>query len=284
MSASSDSPTVNGAYSYCENLLRDRDRLRWLACLFAPARARRHLHALLAFNHEIGRVRAIVSEPSLGEIRLQWWREAIGGERPGEARANPLSAALLATIRDNALPPSAFDRYIEARRFDLYNDPMPSLGDLEGYCGETQSAMLRLASIILCGGSEPGGADACGHGGVALQLTKTMQDLPVHATRGQCFLPKDLLTRHGALAEAVGAGVNSPSLLGALGELRALARNHLRMARDAMAQLDERAHPALVQLAVVEPLLKRMDRRGYDPFTHEIELSQWRAQWAMWRW
>ena len=29
---------------------------------------------------------------------------------------------------------------IDARIFDLYDDPMPSLNDLEGYCGETSSA------------------------------------------------------------------------------------------------------------------------------------------------
>ena len=38
-------------------------------------------------------------EPLPGEIRLQWWREVLGGERPGEAGAHPVAAALLGVDR-----------------------------------------------------------------------------------------------------------------------------------------------------------------------------------------
>ena len=37
--------------------------------------------------------------------------------------------------------------------FDLYDDPMPSLNDLEGYAGETSSALIQLAAIVLAGGA-----------------------------------------------------------------------------------------------------------------------------------
>ena len=35
------------------------------------------------------------------------------------------------------------------RMFDLFDDPMPTRGDLEGYCGETASALIQLAAMIL---------------------------------------------------------------------------------------------------------------------------------------
>ena len=87
------------AYKLCEAQLREKDRDLWLACLFAPAQARPHLHAIHAFAQEIGDVRAKVSQPLLGEMRLQWWRDAV--EAPvgdSGARANPLADALLDTI------------------------------------------------------------------------------------------------------------------------------------------------------------------------------------------
>ena len=42
-----------------------------------------------------------------------------------------------------------FDDYLEARIFDLYDDPMPTRADLEGYCGETASALIQLAAMVL---------------------------------------------------------------------------------------------------------------------------------------
>lgn len=280
----SSSSDQQPAFAYCEDILRTHDRIAWLASLFTPHTARGHVHALHAFANEIGRVRAIVSEPALGEIRLQWWAETVRGERAGEGAANPVSAALLETIAACKLPVSAFSNMIEARRFDLYNDPMPGLGDLEGYCGEVHGALLRLISIALCGGDEPGGADVCGHAGMAIGLTRLMQDLPQQAARGQCFVPGDVLSRHGALAEAVAGGVTSEPLLRALAELRSHARQHLQSARNGLASVNVRAHPAFVTLSLVEPVLRRMERRSYDPFTTEISLPQWRSQWAMWRW
>ena len=42
-----------------------------------------------------------------------------------------------------------FDDYLEARIFDLYDDPMPGRAELEGYCGETASALIQLAALVL---------------------------------------------------------------------------------------------------------------------------------------
>ena len=38
---------------------------------------------------------------------------------------------------------------LDARIFDLYDDPMPSTQRLEGYCGETASALIQLAAMVL---------------------------------------------------------------------------------------------------------------------------------------
>ena len=89
---------MQDAFAYCAELVRTADRDRFLASLFAPAEYRGALHALYAFNVEVARVREVAHAPLPGEIRLQWWREVIGGERGEEAKANPVAAALLAAI------------------------------------------------------------------------------------------------------------------------------------------------------------------------------------------
>lgn len=274
------------AYAACEASLKEgsaEDRDAWLASLFAPQTARPHVQALYAFSREIARIPDIVSQPTVGEIRLQWWVEAIEGSRASEAESHPVAAALFDTIGKFSLPRAALVALIDARRFDLYADPMPSLNDLEGYCGETHGGLMRLASLILAGGDDPGGGSACGHAGVAVGVARLLADLPRHAARSQCFIPRDVLARHGALPEAIAAGLMSPALAAALAEMREVARRHARAAFQASANMRADARAALLPVAIVEPILRRMEARGFDPFRHSAEPAQWRRQWALWR-
>ena len=93
------------AFEHCTALVREHDRDRWLATLFAPAATRDALNALYAFAFEIGRVRDVAHEAMPGEIRLQWWREVLEGKRDAEAAAHPIAAALVATVTRHKLDP-----------------------------------------------------------------------------------------------------------------------------------------------------------------------------------
>src|SRR6202030_2870644 len=85
-------------------LVRRHDRDRFQSALFAPAARRETLFALYAFNYEIARVRESVQEPMLGQIRLQWWREAIAAAfEGGHVRNHIVVEPLTAIIRELAL-------------------------------------------------------------------------------------------------------------------------------------------------------------------------------------
>ena len=280
MSGSGD---LTAAYAACETLVRERDRDCWLACLFVPESVRANVLALYAFNAEIARVPEIVSQPTLGEIRLQWWVEVIEGARRGEGAGHPVAMALIDTMERFRLPPAALAGLIEARRFDLYCDPMPSLNDLEGYLGESVSALFRLASIVIANGEDPGGAQAVGHAGVACGLVEILGALGEQAARGQCYIPRDVLARHGALPEAVAGGLASPALAGALAEMRARARHHQAAAMSSAEVLNMSVRVALLPLALVQARLRHVEKSGRDPFAREQNLPQWRAQWTLWR-
>jgi phytoene synthase len=271
------------AYAHCEALTREHDRDRWLAGLFAPAEARSHLYALTAFSYEVGRLREIVREPLAGEMRLTWWREALVDQRRPEVAGHPVAAALNDTISRFHLPVQAFDDLLAARMFDLYDDPMPSLNDFEGYCGETSSALFRLGALVLGGGSDLGGAEAAGHAGVAYATVGLMRALPLTSARGQVYLPADVLARHGVSRADVVERREGPGLRAALAEMRGLARRRLGEAQ-ALAREGPRAiAPAFLPLAFLPLYLARMDRASYAPFGSAIEAPQWRLQWALWR-
>jgi phytoene synthase len=265
-------------FDYCETLVREADKDRFVATLFAPAPRRRALYALYAFNVELARVRELAREPMPGEIRLQWWRDVLGGQRTGEA--GPVASALAATVIRYRLPVALLGEMIEARSFDLYDDPMGSLVELDAYAEKTSSALIALAAQILNEGRESGLDDAARHAGIAYAIAGLLTAFPPHAARRQLYVPLDVMQRHGARPEDVFAGLATPQLRAALAELREIARAHLSQV--SIAGIPATLMPAFLPVALVAPTLKRLERSAGDPFTLR-PLPQWRRQWLLWR-
>jgi 15-cis-phytoene synthase len=270
-------------YAYCEGLLRREDRDRWLASLFVLCEPRRHIHALYAFSLEVARVREIVSEPLLGEIRLQWWRDALEGTSEGDAKASPVAAALLDTIARFNLPKAPLLELISARGHDLYGEPIESINALEAYTEAICANLLRLAAFILDGAEAVAIRDAALHAGIAYGITGLIRALPWHRARGQVFIPVEILQAHEAKREDLAVGHASPGVLAALAELRAVARAHLNIFYAKLPGLSDESRPAFLPASLCEPHLRLMERPRYDPFKSVIELPQWKTQWILWR-
>ena len=268
---------MQDAFAYCAKLVRTADRDRFVASLFAPARQRQALHALYAFDVEIARVRDAAREPLPGEIRLQWWSEVLGGQRTEEAGANPVASALLEAIARHGLVAARLIDLVAAHRFDLYDEPMLTLTDLEAYAGRTSSTVLSLAAQILAGAEATQSAH---HAGIASTIVSVLRLLPLHAARRQLYVPIELLERHGVSREDIFAGASSAGLNAALADLRSLARGHLQALRECVTELPREALPAFLAVALLRPWLDRLDRR--DAFALEA-ISPWRRQWLLWR-
>ncbi|WP_026608196.1 phytoene/squalene synthase family protein [Methylocapsa acidiphila] len=270
-------------YSYCETLLRRDDPDRWLASLFAPREARPHIHALYAFSLEIARVREIVSEPLLGEIRFQWWRDALDAPDRADVAANPVAGALLDTVVRFDLSKQALLDLIDARLFDLYDDPMENMEQLDSYARATSSGLFRLARRILDQDEAAEGLGAAEHGGIAYALTGLLRALPWHCARGQVYVPRDILEKNGVEPAELVAGISSPGVLAALAELRGFARRHLEIFDTRLVCLPESARACFLPLSLCEAYLRRMEKPGYDPFKTPVGLPKWRRQWILWR-
>jgi phytoene synthase len=267
---------MQDAFAYCADLVRRADRDRFLASLFAPAERRDALAALYAFNIEASRVREVAREALPGEIRLQWWSDVLNGERRGEASASPVATALLTTIERHRLAVDMLNDLVAARRFDLYDEPMGTIADLETYAARTSSALIALAAQVL--GSDA--AAAAAPAGIAYGIAGLLRAFPLHATRHQLYVPSELLERHGVAVHDVFAGQSSGGLNAALADLRGLARHHLALAHDRVTAPPRPALPAVLPVALVRPMLDRLDR--CDAFA-PAELSLWRRQWLLWR-
>jgi phytoene synthase len=263
------------AAAHCAELVRRADRDRFIATLFAPTERRGALYALYAFNAEIARVRDVAHAPLPGEVRLQWWSDVIDRKRDDEARANPVASALLSAIEQYHLSPAKLIDLIESHRFDLYDEPMARIVDLEEYARKTASALFALAAQILTGTDPRAITEPAG---VAYAIAGLVRAFPVHAARRQLYVPLDLMQRHQVRVHDVFAGRSSPGLLTALAELRELANAHLRAMREHLAALPLSAVPALLPVALARFALMQNSR----PFAPR-EIPQWRRQWLIWR-
>jgi phytoene synthase len=120
------------------------------------------------------------------------------------------------------------------------------------------------------------------HAGIGYAIAGLLKAFPVHAARGQLFLPLDLFGRHGVRREDIAAKRTTPELRALLSDMRGRAREHLAQARELIEGVPAAVLPAFLPVAVAGPTLRRMDDPGHDPFA-EFEIPQWRRQWRLWR-
>lgn len=227
------------------NILRQWDRPRYLAMLFAPDAKREALMALHAFNAEVNRVPLVVSDPQVGLIRLQWWRDTLESIGKGEVPAHPVAIALSAAISLHHLPLQPLLDLVAAHEHDLYADPMPDVISLEEYLGKSSSALIQLSAMMLDFTSASSVAEAAGYAGVAYGLAQIVNDPKRHAN----LVPPS----------------ESPT------SLAERARKRLSEARAAHVPLQ--LLPAFLHVSLTELFLAKP---GKSP-------SPWRMQWQLWR-
>jgi phytoene synthase len=235
-------------------VVRRHDRDRFQTALFAPAGRREALFALYAFNYEIARVREMVSEPVLGQIRLQWWRESIAAafdDRP--VRAHIVVEPLTAAIRAHGLTRAHFDRLIDAREGDLVEAPLVSLADLESYAEATSARLVYLALESL-GVRDPAAESAGFHIGIAYALAGLLRAIPYRTRIGRPLVPA---------------------------EIAVAATQHLASARAQRGAITRSALPALLPAILAERSLTRLQRAGFDPFDPALAVRDTMQSWRL---
>ena len=172
---------MSDPFDACAAAVRKYDPDRYFSALFAPADKRPFLFALYALNHELAHVGESVREPMIGEIRLQWWREALDGARAGNPRNHDVVRALAATLAKVALPEGLVDAMIDARQFDLMSGTFGDDGKRDAYVDATSGNLMRLAARILGAGNRHD--DLAREAGLAYGLAGLLRNQLRHPSR-----------------------------------------------------------------------------------------------------
>jgi NADH dehydrogenase [ubiquinone] 1 alpha subcomplex assembly factor 6 len=290
------------------DLIRRHDRDRYQTALFAPADRREALFALYAFNYEIARVRESVTQPMLGQIRLQWWREVIEAAYGGEApRRHEVALPLTTAIRDFGLSRPHFDRMIDAREADLSDELPADIAALEDYVDGTSAELMRLALDVLGTGYPQAevaaptltlprkrgwagsglAAEAAAEVGTGYALAGLLRAMPFHARTGRCYIPVDVAAEAGLDLRDYSRLRPTAGLRRAVSRIAETAESHLASARQLRAEVPRGALPALLPGVIAERALARLRRAGWNPFDPRLAapdtLQSWRLAAAAWR-
>jgi 15-cis-phytoene synthase len=272
---------MSDAFAYCTERVREGDKDRYLAALFAPPERRPLLHALYAADLEIAAVPVRAREPMAGELRLQWWREVVEGARPEEARASPVADALTRTIEQAGIREPVLN-LIDGRASDLYPQAVPTFAELEAYAESTEGQVLRASCAILKNGGlnehEIFRPAAC-----ALTFTQVLVRFDRDAARGKFRVPTDVVSDFGVEPAEVFAGGDSEALRNALGEFSRAALAHATRAIEMVGAVPLQARSAFLTVALVPLYLAGLRDDGRNPLTPGPDVAQWRRQWTLWR-
>lgn len=246
---------------------RNLDRDRYLAALLAPPPARAGLMLVAAFHGEIARIPVSVHEPAMGEIRLQWWRDALDPSSPREAAGAPLADALRRAVLAGRLDARDAIAIIDAYDQLLYPGSLADAGAMAAFADQSQGAAFRLAVRIL-GAPEASDSALVTAAAQAYGRVQLLRALPALLARGRDpFASQPSTTWDLTIA---------PLLVSAHASLREVRR----LAPDAATTI----RPAILPAALVEPYLAALEKLGPDVAVEQATISPlsrvWRIYWA----
>lgn len=259
---------LNGKGPHEESLddfVRRVDQDRWLASRVAPAPERARLAALYAVNHEISRVADSVSDPTLGAIRLQWWRAQIEGMfqgRPPERQ--PAANALFEAVQSGRIPYEPFEALLSARLCDFEPAPFESWTDVYAYLDGVAGSVVQLAaSVCWPAGPLPETArQALLTAGRAWGATGLIRTLPQWTAKRRVAFPRKLMQRVGLSQEELFAAKPSHAFVSATAAMKERVASLHKEAQALARALPAPLFPAVAYVALVPVYLRSLQRQS----------------------
>ncbi len=244
------------------DVVRRGDPDRFHSARSATAPARRHLHALYAFNVEVSRAAWVAGEAAIASIRLQWWAETIESIYDGRRLpAHDVALELASTISSTGIPQVHFDGMIDARRIELAEPDQRQRHDFHRFIDMTAGNLMWLAALALGApdSSESTVRDFAWGAGVASYI----RAFPQLAARGRALIDPDGAETDELLRQAV---------------------NRIRSARSRRQLVPASALPAMLAGWRASSVLRKAIRNAQAIASGELNESEFRRRGVLaWR-
>lgn len=185
----------------CFNIVHDHDNDRFLIGLMMPRTKRNDIWPIFAFNFEIAKTAEIVSEPMMGKIRLQWWRDAIE-EIYSDAipRKHEVVEPLARVIKKYHLDKDSFLALINMREFDLEYKMLSDWESFEIYARKTNAPINNLVLQVLGKAEEKDVIDQLSFYYGAMGLIRA---IPFLLNRHRLLIPQEILDKHNVSLQQI---------------------------------------------------------------------------------
>ena len=273
--------------SYSADLVKRYDRDRFLTAMFAPERARDQLLTLYAFNVEIARIRETVTEPMIGQMRLQWWRDVLTAIAAGDGppKGHPVAEPLAALIQVQSLPLDPFLALLEAREQDLSDDPPATMNDLVRYC-RGSSAGLAVLGVKVIGVDDEVSCETAESIATAWALAGIARAVRFLALAGRVMLPTAAMSNQGLALQDLQNPETAKPVADIVSEVCNLARDHLAKARENRNTVDLKGLPIFLPATLADSYLDMFARAEYQIFDSRVIRQRpnvARLWWSNWR-
>ncbi len=251
------------------------DHDRYLLSLFAPAERREDLLTLFAFNLELSHIREQVSEPLLGQMRLQWWRDSLAEiYASNKVPAHEILRPLAELITRYHLPAALLEEMVDAREFDLDENPPKTLDDFYALTLKTSAPLAKLAAPIL-GASFSDGVTIVSAAEV-YAIVGQLRSISYMARQRRLYLPQDLLHKYAVLPTRLFELKRLPALNDLVHEIGMSVQNKIKaakaMRRTIMPKERKRLAPLLLYADLAQLHLKVIRRYGYNVLAPRVGL------------
>ena len=268
---------------YCQGKAAASGSSFYYAFLFLPTERRRAITAVYAYCREVDDAVDEVSDPSVAEARLQWWRGEVAAlfERKP---THPVTHALLPFIDGPfGITRERLLAILEGMEMDLRQNRYLDFAALQRYAHLVAGVVGEISAAVF-GYSDPRTLEFAGRLGLALQLINVIRDVGDDARRGRVYLPLDELQRFGVRAADL---LNGRHVDGFVPLMRFQAERARATYREALALLpavDRQAQrPGLIMGAIYATLLDEIERENFQVLHQRVALTPLRKLWIGWR-
>ena len=185
-------------YARCAAITRENGTTYWWGTRLLPEDARRHVHAVYSLARladdivdDAGPEPGPETEAALAAFEDRFFTDLAAG-----SSTDPVTAAVVATVRERGIDEQCFHRFFRAMRTDLTRREYDTWGDLLGYMDGSAAVIGEMMLPVLEPAAES--TAAARSLGLAFQLTNFLRDVGEDLDRGRVYLPQEDLRRFGA--------------------------------------------------------------------------------------
>ncbi|NKD76461.1 squalene/phytoene synthase family protein [Haematospirillum sp. H1815] len=273
---------IHQPFSQVVNDVKRHDPVRFLTTLFVPDRVRPALWALYAFNAELGRIRDVVTEQVLGQIRFQWWRDTLENLEAGVVAKSPIVQDLATLVQTYYVPVSLLCHMVDARSAEVESLPFETEHALEQYCdgygGALAEAVCRIGGV-----HDEVVVSAARQVGQAAVVARTLLGVPASLVAGHCPVPSGVLDALSLDPEQLGDPDAVVKLAPWSLDLCRMGRGMLGAARHTVSRPPRDILAVFLEAMAAERTFSVLERNGGNLTDPDLHRPDNRALGMTWR-